>query len=76
MPVPTLGAIAVFDSPNGYMRCAGTDFVIATRTTVGLERSGPGNVSHLVVVTVRPVFDATEHQNSRNSSLSIPRIES
>ena len=74
--MPAIGAVAVFGPPDGYMRCAGTDFVVATRAAIHLEGTGSGNADHLVVVPVRPLFDATEHQNNRNSSLSIPRMES
>jgi len=74
--MPAIGAIGILSSPYRHMRCAGTDFMVATRATVGLEGPRSGDGRHLVVMPVGARLDATKHQNSRNSSLSIPRIES
>lgn len=38
--------------PHHHMGCAGTDFVIAARTAVGLDGPGPGYRSHFILVAV------------------------
>ena len=37
--------------PHHYMCSAGTDFVIATGTAIGLDRAGPGDWDHFVPVS-------------------------
>jgi len=49
--------------------------MITSRTPVGLDGPGAGDRDDFVVVAVRAGVDPP-HQNNRNSSLSIPRIES
>lgn len=72
----TIGPLRVLNAPDRYVGRSGTDFVVATRAPVSLERAGPGDGCHLVVMPVGARLDLAKHQNSRNSSLSIPRIES
>ena len=74
--MPTVITICILDPPYRHMGCAGTDLVVASRTPIGLDGSRTRNRNHLEVVPVRPGLDPAEHQNNRNSSLSIPRIES
>ena len=74
--MPSVAAVGVLYAPHRNMRCGGSDFVVAAWAPIDLHRAGPRNRDHLVVVAVWALLDATEHQNNRNSSLSIPRIES
>ena len=68
--------LGILNAPDGYVGRSGTDFVVAARAPIGLERAGSGDGRHLVVMPIRTRLDTAKHQNSRNSSLSIPRIES
>jgi hypothetical protein len=76
MPVPPVLSICILNPPHRHMGCAGRDLVVASRASIRLESPRPRNLNHFTVVAVRPGLDPAEHQNNRNSSLSIPRIES
>lgn len=74
--MPPVITVCILDPPHRHMGCAGTDLVVASRTPIGLDGPRTRNRNDLEVVPVRPGLDPAEHQNNRNSSLSIPRIES
>ena len=50
--------------------------MIAPRASVGFDRSGSSHREYPIVVAVGPGLYPFEHQNNRNSSLSLPRIKS
>ena len=76
VPVPAEFTLGVMHRPDHHMRSAGTDFVVAAGATIDLDGPRAGYRDHFVVMSVRSLLDPVEHQNSRNSSLSIPRMES
>jgi hypothetical protein len=69
-------ALTGVGGPHHDMRCARADFMIAARATVGLGCTRAGNGTHFVLVAVGPDLHSPDHQNNRNSSLSMPRIRS
>jgi hypothetical protein len=44
------------------MRSAGTNFVIATGTAIGLDRAGRGDLTHFVLVAVGPCFQPAQNR--------------
>jgi hypothetical protein len=90
--MPSVVGVLIVDSQHHHMRGAGTDLVIATRAPVGLGSPEPRHRADFIVAAIGARLhparwrqwwrsgpgpsSARCHQNSRNSSLSIPRITS
>ena len=55
------------------MRSAGTDFVIAAGTAIGLDRTGRGDGVHFVVVAVGPRFDPAQDGRWRRRAMPAGR---
>jgi len=62
--VPPLvdGNLAGICQPHHHVRCARTDFVIATGASIRFGRSRGGDGSHFVIVAVGPGFHPTLHR--------------